>query len=81
MGKLGKEINLLISDVILPDARGQQLAGEFMKGYPDLKVLLISGYPDEKISIEKEEGIDFLQKPFSPKNLARKVREVLDRNN
>lgn len=81
MVKLGKEINLLISDVILPDARGQQLAREFMKEYPDLKVLLISGYPDEKISIEKEKRMDFLPKPFSPKTLAGRVREFLDRNN
>lgn len=69
MVKLGKEINLLISDVILPDARGQQLAREFMKEYPDLKVLLISGYPDEKISIEKD---GFLAKIFFTQNPCRK---------
>jgi len=81
MEKLGKEIHLLISDVILPDGRGHKLAREFKKEKPDLKVLLISGYPDEKISIEKEKGMDFLPKPFTPKTLAIKIREILDRNN
>lgn len=79
MKELGKEVNLLISDIILPDARGHELAREFINVYPGLKVLLTSGYPDERISLEKEQKIDFIPKPFTPKKLARKIREVLER--
>ncbi len=79
MQRLGKEVILLISDIILPDARGQELAREFMKEYPDLKVLLTSGYSDERILLEIEQKIDFIPKPFTPKKLARKIREILER--
>lgn len=79
MKKFGKEVNLLISDIVLPDSRGHELAKKFLGEYPHLKILLTSGYPDEKINLEKEQKIDFLSKPFTPKTLAMKIRAILER--
>ncbi len=80
-GNNGREIDLLFSDVVLPDAGGQELADwirETRNGRT--KLLFTSGYVDE--SILRRHGLDvdtaFLQKPFTPADLAKKVREVLD---
>ncbi len=80
-GYNGREIDLLFSDVVLPDAGGQDLADwirETRNGRT--KLLFTSGYVDE--SILRRHGLDvdtaFLQKPFTPADLAKKVREVLD---
>ncbi len=75
-----RAIHLLFSDVVLPDSGGQDLA-EWMRGRsPETKILFTSGYVDEKIL--QRHGLDaraaFLQKPFTPADLAKKVREVLD---
>lgn len=77
----GREVHLLFSDVVLPDAGGKELADwirETRSGRT--KLLFTSGYVDE--SILKRHGLEigtaFLQKPFTPADLARKVREVLD---
>ena len=73
-------LDLLLTDVVMPHMGGPDLALELLKSHPKIKVLLMSGYTDSAIL---EQGIDernasFLQKPFSPSELARKVREVLD---
>ncbi len=73
------KVDLLITDVIMPNISGPKLAKELLGKYPDLKVLFISGYTDTEIS---EYGAPFttmhlLQKPFSSDMLARKVKEVL----
>ncbi len=78
MRKFGGEIKLLISDIILPDVRGSELSLKLREEYPGLKILLISGYPDERITIEISEKLDFLPKPFTPRTLAKKVREILN---
>jgi CheY-like chemotaxis protein len=73
-------IDLLISDVIMPQTSGRELSVEIKKRLPNLKVLFISGYTDDSVVrhgiIEGE--VAFLQKPFTMKALASKVREVLD---
>ena len=74
-------IDLLISDVVMPKMNGRALADRLTTLYGDLKVLFVSGYTDDAIVRHGvlEPGIMFLQKPFTPDALARKVREVLDR--
>ena len=77
----GQKIDLLLSDVIMPEMNGKALAERFAVLWPGLKVLFVSGYTDETIARQGilDEGRAFLPKPFSPEALARKVREVLDR--
>ena len=75
-----RKIDLLITDVVMPDLSGSDLAKMLLKGYPGLNILFISGYTDETIFHHGviDEGMPLLQKPFSPHALARKVREILD---
>ena len=74
-------IHLLVTDVIMPEMSGRQLADRLRELRPSLKVLFVSGYTDDAIVRHGilEPGIAFLQKPFTPESLARKVREVLDK--
>lgn len=74
------EIHLLMSDVIMPEMNGRDLAKDLLSIYPDLKLLFMSGYTADVIAHHGvlEEGVHFIQKPFSINDLAAKVREVLD---
>jgi len=78
---LGTPIDLLLTDVVIPDINGRALAARFQKLRPAMKVLFMSGYTDDAVVRHGilEEGIAYLQKPFTPKSLVLKVREVLDR--
>lgn len=73
-------IPIVVTDVVMPGASGKELALALETVRPSLKVLFISGYTDDAIVRHGvlEPGVAFLQKPFSPAALARKVREVLD---
>ncbi len=73
-------IDLLLTDVIMPDLSGPELAKRLRKIKPDLKVLYMSGYPGEFIARHGVSGAEmgYLQKPFSQEALAGKMREVLD---
>ena len=73
-------IDLLVTDVIMPGMSGQDLHGLLRARQPGLRCLYMSGYTAEVIAHRGvlEEGVNFLQKPFSAAELARKVREVLD---
>jgi signal transduction histidine kinase/ActR/RegA family two-component response regulator len=73
-------IHLLITDVVLPDENGAQIARTIKRSTPDLKILFVSGYTQETISRHGvlERGVHFLRKPFSSKQLAEKVHELLD---
>ncbi|MBU1106024.1 MAG: transporter substrate-binding domain-containing protein [Candidatus Riflebacteria bacterium] len=74
------EINLLVTDVIMPEMNGQELAENLRKMYPNLLVLFMSGYTADIIANRGilEANVCFIPKPFSKQNLALKVREVLD---
>ena len=72
-------IHLMVTDVIMPGMSGAQLASYLSATRPEMKVLYVSGYTDDTIVRHGvlEPSLAFLQKPFSPKTLARKVGEVL----
>jgi CheY-like chemotaxis protein len=73
-------IDVLLSDVVMPRVGGRELAERLTAARPGLRVLFVSGYTDDAVvrqGIQHEE-VNFLQKPFSPAALTRKIREVLD---
>jgi len=74
----GKQpVDLLITDVVMPGMDGPTLAGKIRKVCPDLKIIFISGYSEEKLKDYRGENIFFLPKPFTLKQLAAKVKDVL----
>ncbi|MFH2123960.1 MAG: PAS domain S-box protein [Pseudomonadota bacterium] len=79
-GHRGK-IHLLITDVVMPEVNGRELAGRLQSLYPALKCLFMSGYTANVIALHGilDEGIHFIQKPFSRDAIATKIREVLAR--
>ncbi|NTV50722.1 MAG: DUF3365 domain-containing protein [Geobacteraceae bacterium] len=82
--RLGKEllaeISLLVTDVIMPEMNGKDLANNLQFLNPQLKCLFMSGYTADAIAQHGvlNEGVNFIQKPFSLPDLAKKVRRVLD---
>lgn len=74
------KIHLLITDVVMPKMNGRDLAIRLQSLYPDLKCLFMSGYTANVIAHHGvlEEGVNFIQKPVSKKDLAAKVRDVLE---
>jgi len=82
--RLSKEhpgtINLILSDVIMPEMNGRDLVDNLHIFCPNLKSIFMSGYTSDVISNHGilEEGVNFIQKPYSFTDLAAKVREVLD---
>jgi two-component system, cell cycle sensor histidine kinase and response regulator CckA len=74
-------IHLLLTDLVMPRMSGRELADLMLDARPEVRVLFMSGYTDEAVLRHGvlEANVAFLQKPFSPAILARKVREVLDR--
>jgi two-component system cell cycle sensor histidine kinase/response regulator CckA len=79
-GREGPQIDLLLTDVVMPKVNGRSVAEAWKTHHPDLKVLFMSGYWEESSSGNNLTalGYSLLQKPFSGLVLARKVREVLD---
>lgn len=76
----GHPIQLLVTDVVMPQMGGRELVGELLSSRPELKVLYISGYTNDEVirrGVSQKEA-ELLQKPFTSEELMRRVREVLD---
>jgi CheY-like chemotaxis protein len=76
----GVEVDLVVTDMVMPQMSGMQLAERIHAQHPDTRVLLVSGYSDDLVAgqgIESGEVV-FLQKPFAMTELAQKIRELLD---
>ena len=76
------KIHLLMSDVVMPEMNGRELAGQITALYPDIRLLFMSGYTADVIAHQGvlDDGVAFIQKPFSMEDMMAKVREVLDKS-
>ncbi|MDP8242234.1 MAG: response regulator, partial [Candidatus Celaenobacter antarcticus] len=74
------QIDLMLTDIIMPEMNGRELAERMRVEKPLLKILFMSGYTGEEMRNRGvlEPGTNFIQKPFSPDSLVEKVREVLE---
>jgi PAS domain S-box-containing protein len=74
-------IHVLVTDVVMPQMGGMELAQKLLQTHPGIKILYVSGYIDDALSRfgTLEDSTPLLQKPYSPRVLADKVREVLDK--
>ncbi len=77
-GKLG--IDVLLTDVVMPDMSGPELAHTLRAGRPAMRVLFMSGYAEDQVALRRSlgEGTAFIEKPFSVRDLELKVRALLD---
>jgi DNA-binding response OmpR family regulator len=77
-----EEISLLMTDVIMPGMNGRELSERLAGQIPKIKCIYMSGYTADEIDDQGvlEEGVHFIQKPFSRKDIAVKIRAVLDQN-
>jgi CheY-like chemotaxis protein len=71
------EIQLLLTDVVMPQMGGAELAAAFAAARPEARILCMSGY-SERLWPGAQAGRNYIQKPFTPSGLLRQVREVLD---
>ena len=76
-----ERIDLLLTDVVMPGMNGSELAAQLVLYHPEAEVLFSSGYTDDTISRHGtlDEGVSFIGKPYTPLELAKKVRDVLDK--
>ena len=80
-GRTLHNIQLIVTDLVMPRMGGRELAAWIGRNFGEMRVLFMSGYTDDEIirSAVQDADVEYLQKPFSPKALAQKIREVLDR--
>ncbi|MBP1728475.1 MAG: multi-sensor hybrid histidine kinase [Deltaproteobacteria bacterium] len=76
----GQQIDLLVTDVVMPDMNGPELHQRLLKSHPGMKVLYMSGYTNNAIVHHGvlDAGINFIQKPFAINDLAKKIDDVLN---
>lgn len=74
-----QEIRLLITDLVMPNIGGLELAGWFRDNYPDAKILIISGYTDDMVILHEKltTNTTFLSKPLRPATFIAKVADLL----
>jgi len=72
----GRGVHLVLTDVIMPGMNGADLAAELLKIRPDLRIVFMSGYPNDQVN---RTDMAFLPKPFNPASLSRMIRRELDR--
>ncbi|MBF0229786.1 MAG: response regulator, partial [Desulfamplus sp.] len=72
-------IDLLMTDVVMPEMNGRDLAKNILSIYPDIKRLFMSGYTADAIAHQGvlDAGVNFIQKPFSKQELSLKIRDAL----
>ena len=75
--EFGAEVDLLLTDMILPGENGAELAARLRRHNPELRVLFVTGYAD-RIAILKHAGEEYLLKPFCSEALLRKVGELMN---
>jgi two-component system, cell cycle sensor histidine kinase and response regulator CckA len=77
----GLDIDLLVTDVIMPGTSGKELVDALRHARADLPVLFVSGYTGDLVALRGivEADVDLLQKPFTQRELALRVRQILDR--
>ena len=80
MGELGDTVDIVVSDVVMPEMDGPTLLREVRKDHPDIKFIFVSGYAEDAFARNLPEGAQFgfLPKPFSLKQLVTKVKETLE---
>lgn len=71
-------VHLLLSDVVMPEMNGPQLAARIRSTRPDVRILFMSGYPDDALGLASRELVRRIEKPFSQDLLLRAVRKALD---
>jgi PAS domain S-box-containing protein len=80
MENTGTPVALVVTDVVMPGLGGRELVGRLKIMAPELRVLFVSGYTEEGVRKQGvlQPGTEFLEKPFTPEKLLRKIREILD---
>jgi len=76
-------VDLLVTDVVMPEMGGVELSKKLKEIHPGLKIIYCSGYPDGDIVSANgilDGDVNFIYKPYSSKELAKKIREILDKN-
>ena len=75
-----QQIDLVLTDVVMPQMGGRELVGHLQRMFPNIKALFVSGYTEDRVSYgdSLNPTIGFIAKPFMPNTLLTKVREVID---
>ena len=79
LDEIGDKVDLVISDVVMPEMDGPTLLGHLRKRIPDVRVIFVSGYAEESVrkDIADDRSVEFLAKPYSLDQINSKVKEVL----
>ena len=79
--RAGDRIDVLLTDVLMPEMKGSQLAAEVLKSHPEIQVIYMSGYTGDALAHQGalDREMNFLQKPVTAKDLLEKVERVLKR--